>query len=387
MKVLFVSSDRNIFKKDSDIQSRYLDYGKLFEEIHVIVFSDKKLGNKNVKIGDNVFVYPTNHIFKLFYLWNIYKIAKKIILLLGIGNSPLVISSQDPFEAGLAAWMLKKIYKIPLQIQIHTDFLSPYFGKGSFINKFRVILAKFLIPRADGIRVVSERIKNSLVASACLPVGRANSLVPITVLPIFIDTELIKAAPIRVDLHKKYPQFNFIILMVSRLTREKNVGLAIKAMAELVKKHPKLGLVIVGSGPELKKLKFLTSKLQLDESIKFENWTNDPSSYYKTADLFLLTSNYEGYGRTVIEAMVAGLPVVISDVGLVGEIVINDKNGVVVPVGDSKAVVDGVSSLIGDRAKRDRFLENTRKTFKMLIKKPEYLELYKKYTESCIINH
>ena len=91
----------------------------------------------------------------------------------------------------------------------------------------------------------------------------------------------------------------------------------------------------------------------LENNVKFEPAVDHDTlfSYYKTADLFLLTSNYEGYGRSVIEAMTAGLPVVMTDVGLAREIVINGENGVVVPVGDTKAIVDSIGSLIDDRGK------------------------------------
>ena len=61
-----------------------------------------------------------------------------------------------------------------------------------------------------------------------------------------------------------------------------------------------------------------------------EPWTDDPFSYYKTADLFLLTSNYEGYGMAVVEAMAAGCPVIMTDVGLAGEVLIDKKDGLVV---------------------------------------------------------
>ncbi|MEK7463433.1 MAG: glycosyltransferase family 4 protein [Patescibacteria group bacterium] len=436
MKLLVIGSDRNLFKKNSDTWNRYLDYGKLFEEIHVIVFNKRdtnirmhvhpvkccfttilsktKLFNRagdtnntnETQIGSNVFVYPTNHIFKIFYLWNVYRIAKRIIKInchceesatrqsqnsnrllhfvrndrkrkLKIKNyrDELVVSSQDPFESGLAGWMLKKIYKIPLQIQIHTDFLSPYFWKESFINKLRVILAKFLIFHADGIRVVSERIKKSLVVGCrSLVVDR------IVVLPIFVDTQSIKNTPINVNLHSKYPQYDSIILMASRLTKEKNIGLAIEAMAELAKKYPKLGLVIVGSGSELESCKLSVVGYGLENNVKFEPAVDHDTlfSYYKTADLFLLTSNYEGYGRSVIEAMTAGLPVVMTDVGLAREIVINGENGVVVPVGDTKAIVDSIGSLIDDRGKRDRFSNNARKTIESLSNRSDYLESYKK---------
>jgi len=369
MKLLVIGSDRNLFKKNSDIWDRYLDYGKLFEEIHIIVFSHKKLGNQNTKIGDNVFIYPTNHICKLLYLWSVYRVAGWVFV-----NSKLkiincrdnfVVSCQDPFESGLAGWLVKKIYKIPLQIQIHTDFLSSYFWQESLINKFRVFLAKFILPRADGIRVVSERIRRSLVTC------HLSRVTKIEVLPIFVDSSVIKSVPITIDLHKKYSQFDFIILMASRLTKEKNIPMAIEAMTELTKKYPKLGLVIVGSGPELQSLKIINSKLKIENSIIFEPSVdhNTLFSYYKTADLFLLTSNYEGYGRSVIEAMVAGLRVVMTDVGLAGESIINRGNGIIIPVGDEKSLIMAVSSIISNKSESLNYSAE--------MTKEQYLKLYK----------
>jgi glycosyltransferase involved in cell wall biosynthesis len=376
MKLIAISSDRNLFKKGSDVWNRYLDYGKLFEEIHVIVFSAKKLGNKEVKIGNNVFIHPTDHICKFLYLWDTYIISGQIIknLKFKIKNyrDDIVVSSQDPFESGLAGWMLKKTYNIPLQIQIHTDLFSPYFWRGSFVNKLRVILAKFLIPRADSVRVVSERIKRSLF----------NNLKN-DVLPIFVDIGSIKNAPIGIDLHKKYPQFDLIILMASRLTKEKNIDMAVEAVAELVKKYPKLGLVIVGSGPEEADLKLKIKNLKLHGNVVLEGWLGDLSSYYKTADLFLLTSNYEGYGRTVIEAIAAGLPVVMTDVGLAGEVLIDDKNGAVIPVGDKEALVRTAELLMNDDKKKDAFALEGKKTLENLMTKEQYLKLYKEIMVSA----
>jgi len=377
MKLLVIGSDRNLFKKDSDIWNRYLDYGKLFKEIHIIVFSHRKLSNKDIKIGDNVFVYSTDHIFKSFYLWNIYKISKKILksVPLSVDSHSWVVSSQDPFESGLAAWMIKKIYKISLQIQIHTDLFSPYFAKESFMNKLRVLLAKFLLVRADGIRVVSERIKNSLITS-----GYSSN--NIAVLPIFVDTEAIKSAPIKIDLHKKYSQFNFIILMASRLTKEKNIGLAIEAMAGLAEKYRKIGLVVTGDGPELGSLQAKAKELKVAENVVFVGWTDDLPSLYKTSDLFLLTSNYEGYGRTIIEAMVAGLPVVTTDVGLAGEVLKNKESGIVILVGDKKALMAAIENSILNKEELSHIGRNAVGVTENLMIKEQYLELYRKITES-----
>mgnify|MGYP001615904923 CR=1 FL=1 len=160
-----LSTDENILKNGSEVRSRMFEYGKLVEEMHIIIKArNPKLQTSNF---GNVFIYPSNTIFG----FKTYNIAKSIIRnCLPMGDLPkgekleirnYVITCQDPFETGLIGYFLKKKFKIPLHIQIHTDFLSPYFWRESLKNKIRVLLAKRIIPHADGIRVVSERIRKS----------------------------------------------------------------------------------------------------------------------------------------------------------------------------------------------------------------------------------
>src|SRR3989338_5363206 len=295
MNVLMISTDRKIFEDGSMVRSRMLEYGKLFDELHIIVFSKER--NKT-KISDNIFIYSTNSMSKFFYIINAVKIGKKIVK-----TSPnnFIITTQDPFETGISGWLIAKKFKIKLQLQIHTDFLNKYFIQKSLLNRLRVVVAKFLLLKTNCIRVVSKKIADTLKT--------------------IVDDSKIKNAPIKIDLRKKYPQFDFIILMSSRLEKEKNISLAIFVMKEIIKKYPETWLIIVGEGRERKSLKSQISSLKLDGNVIFDGWQNKDAlfSYYKTADLFLLTSNYEGYGMTIIEALAAGLPVISTDVGVARE--------------------------------------------------------------------
>src|SRR3989344_1142990 len=238
-----------------------LEYGALVDELHIIVFSRKSKvppkarlvkGGESRKFG-NVFLYPTNSRSKWFYIFNARKIARNMFHVSRFTFHDWLVTTQDPFETGLAGWLIARKNNIPLQLQIHTDFLNPCFARESLLNHIRVRIARFLLPRARGIRVVSDRIKNSLKAKSYKLKAEP------TVLPIFVDTEQLKNAPVKTDLRKKYPQFDFIVLMASRLTKEKNIPLAFAAMKEIVKKHPRVGLVIVGSGLKEKELKLLTT--------------------------------------------------------------------------------------------------------------------------------
>jgi glycosyltransferase involved in cell wall biosynthesis len=285
MKVLMLSIDESILREGSDAGKRMALYGRAAEELHIIVYTKEK--KDAFQIAENVYAYPATARFKVLYFLGFYTIAAR---LLGAGGDWL-ITSQDAFTHIIGIF-LKKKFSVPLEIQIHTDFLSPYFRFESVKNYIRFHLYAYAAKRADSIRVVSERIRKLIEAVKGVQV-------PVFVLPALIDTEEIKKISVTADLHKKYPQFDFIVLMASRLTKEKDIGLALRAFSVLAKKYRKLGLLIVGDGPEQSALLARTLRLRLDSNVIFERAVpfSDLISYYKTADLFLLTSLYEGYGR------------------------------------------------------------------------------------------
>ncbi|TSD02218.1 MAG: glycosyltransferase [Parcubacteria group bacterium Athens0714_24] len=346
MRILVISTDRKLFEENSGVRQRIVEYGSLVEEMHIVVFSKRQSQISNLKSQKfgNVFLYPTNSRSRWFYICDAIKIGKKILS----NKGQWLITTQDPFECGWVGYWLAKKFKISLQLQIHTDFLSPYFVKESVLNKIRIYIAKFLIPRANCIRVVSERIKNSLKKDS-------------VVLPIFVDVQKIREAPIKTDLHSRYSQFNFIILMAGRLTKEKNINFAIEAIKEIGDKN--IGLIIVGG-------RLIEEKMPAN--IIFESWTDDLASYYKTADLFLLTSNYEGYGMTLVEAAAAGCKIISTDVGIAREI-LEEEN--ICRVGDKNDLKEKIKKAIMGEIKSCRNLR-----FKA---KEKYLEEYKKNWESC----
>ncbi len=260
MKILSISLDRKIFEPGSAVRSRLLEYGRLVEELHVIVFAKRSSGFKDESFQPNIFIYPTNTRTRLGY------ILRAVFVACAINRRGIVIdvvSAQDPFETGFTAYIISRILKAKFHLQIHTDMMSPYFKGESFINRARVFFARFLIPHADAIRVVSERIKSSLSVVSC-------QLSVVSVLPIFIDTTAISSIPITHNLKKKYPQFEKHIFMASRLSPEKNIGLAIEAMNEIIQKYPRVGLIIVGSGSKKESLVLETRKYNLESNIIFE---------------------------------------------------------------------------------------------------------------------
>jgi glycosyltransferase involved in cell wall biosynthesis len=270
-----------------------------------------------------------------------------------------LITTQDPSETGIVGLMLSRYLKVKLHVQVHTDFLSPYFVKEGLLNFLRVKTAGYVLPKADAIRVVSSRIKKSL--------KKYELKTEPVVLPILVE---LRSSKTELNLHAKYPGLKFILLTVSRLEKEKNISLAIEVAKAL---GQDFGLVIVGDGNLKKKLE----KQAKGYNIFFEGWQNDLVPYYKTADCYLNTSNYEGYGLSLVEAVSNGLPVVSTDVGVSGDILVHKANSLICPVGDRKCLIESVASL--NKELLSKFRDSNKKISKELsIGWYDYLEKYRK---------
>lgn len=365
MKVLMISSDRKIFEEGSAVRARLLEYGRLVEELHVIVFAKQSARLLDKKILPNIFIYSTNSFSKFLHI--LYAIFC-VLRLKRQGVSVDVVTTQDPFEAGLAGYIITRFFNARLHVQIHTDFMSPHFARESLLNRARVILAKFLIPQANAIRVVSNRIENSLSKVK----GQRSK---VAVLPILIEPY---KETMFVDMKKKFPQFDKIVLVVSRLSREKNIDSVIEAMGAVVQKYPTAGLIIVGDGPERDSLVLKTKNNNLEDNVVFEGWQNNLDSYYKSADVFVLASYYEGYGMVVVEALTLGCPVIMTDVGCAGDIVRDGENGLIVPVGDTPSLSNAIEKVLSGEIK---LITKTPK----LSTKEEYFIAYKKSLESALV--
>ncbi|MGC8776278.1 MAG: glycosyltransferase, partial [Minisyncoccia bacterium] len=116
----------------------------------------------------------------------------------------------------------------------------------------------------------------------------------------------------------------FIIGSIGRLSYQKNYEFLIQIFPEILKLKENSTLIIIGEGPERKKLERLIEKLNLKEKIFLIGEIKDASKYIKGFDLFILPSRYEGLSITLIEALFAQIPILASNVGGNKEIIGED---------------------------------------------------------------
>jgi glycosyltransferase involved in cell wall biosynthesis len=142
----------------------------------------------------------------------------------------------------------------------------------------------------------------------------------------------------------------FRVGCLSRLSPEKCLDDLIRAMQWL----PGTELILVGDGPERSTLEQLARALRLDGSVTFTGWRDDARATLAKMDVVALPSRSESLPLVIVEAMLAELPVVATDVGSVAEAVKDGITGVIVPVGSPRALATAVQSLRDDPQLRRR---------------------------------
>lgn len=344
MKILMLSEDPAVAVPGSEAHERVLEYAHACGEMAVIVLTPDTTARGGAM--ENLRWYAAAARSPFLRRWKACRIVREVCRRKRFD----AITVQAPDEMGFVLYLFARAYRIPLQVQVHADIMSPWYAKGSWRERVRYHIARFLLPRADGIRVVSERIARSL-AVVPLKIPRAR----ISVLPI--DTDIRRFADALPDsaATRRFASFSFKVVAVGRFVeREKNFLLLIRAMARLVKTNPHALLVLVGAGPDEARYRRAIISRKLERTIIIEPWRADLPGFFKAFDCLALPSYFEGWGRVAVEAMAAGLPIVMTDVGLAGEMVHDTLEGFIVPVDDEAAFASALAALANNQALRLR---------------------------------
>ena len=145
-----------------------------------------------------------------------------------------------------------------------------------------------------------------------------------------------------------------LLVTVSRLARVKNVQVQIHALAHLVPTHPRLKLMVVGSGHWGPNLRRLAADLGLDDRVLFTGFVAHENlpPFYRAGDLFTYSSTFETFGLVLAEAMACGTPQVAVGRTAVTDVVVHGETGLLVPDFDPTALATAIGELLADNGRR-----------------------------------
>jgi glycosyltransferase involved in cell wall biosynthesis len=167
---------------------------------------------------------------------------------------------------------------------------------------------------------------------------------------------------------------------IGQLISRKNVGDILAIFDALAARHPNVRLVLLGDGEERSALEEQAAKLDSSDRIVFHGFVNDPLTWLRSLDLFVLTSTLEGIPRCVMESMAMGVPIAAYDIAGIDQLLEHDKTGLLCKFGDRETMQQLWENALFDAelAQRlsDTAAESVRERFSAAAMAERYTALY-----------
>lgn len=194
---------------------------------------------------------------------------------------------------------------------------------------------------------VSGAVRNDLLRQG-IPEDR------IVVVENGVDTDLLRRVPATSSLRLRLglDANDRVVGTVGRLDKLKGQDVVLQALKRILVDHPHTRLLIVGSGPQDRRLRRLARELGIEGRVLFLGHRDDVPELLQIADIFIFSSLEEGFGLSLVEAMAAGRPVVATDIEAVREIVQHGVTGLLYRPRSPTALADAVQALLDDEGRR-----------------------------------
>ena len=240
-------------------------------------------------------------------------------------------------KAGMLGRIAAMACRVPVRVHtFHGHVLHGYFNR--WVTRIVRVVEGLLARQTTALVTVGRQVSDDLIKAG---IGRVGQYV---VIPPGVT---LGAVPDRLSARNDLglPSEQPVVLFVGRLTVIKRPDRLIDAMALVLRKQPDVVLAIAGEGDLLDETRRLAEPL--GTSVRFLGWQRQIATLYASADCMVLTSDNEGMPVTLIEAAMAGVPSVTTDVGSACEVVLNEVTGLVVKP-DAAAVADGLIRLLDE---------------------------------------
>lgn len=171
------------------------------------------------------------------------------------------------------------------------------------------------------------------------------------------------------------------VLVVGRLSeKQKRISIIIRIWKDIEKKHKDWELIIVGNGPDKKNYETLAQKYKLT-NVRFVGQQSNTGAFYKDAKIFMMTSIWEGWGLTLVEALYYQcVPILFDNFSACHDIITNGKNGILIPNNNRMIFTEKLDELIKDQTKLNKLASECRES----IQKFNIDNIYTKWQEKIL---
>lgn len=325
-----------------DLSKRLIKDG---HEVTVVTYKEGDLpdyeNDKGVKVYrvPNFEINPNNFIDWIMQL-NFNLVAKASELMAKEGKFD-VIHAHDWLVA-YAAKTLKNSFGIPLVATIHATEAGRNGGIHDETQRYINDSEWLLTYEASEVIVNSSFMKSEIQRLFGLPYDKIN------VIPNGLNMTAFSGLEKDYSFRRQYAADNEkIILTMGRMVYEKGVQHLIAAMPKILANYHDVKLVVVGKGGMIEDLRMQADALGISQKVYFAGFLNSRKvPIYQCSDIAVFPSTYEPFGIVALEAMLAGIPTVVSDVGGLGEIVKHGINGMKSYAGNPNSIADSVLELL-----------------------------------------
>jgi len=245
----------------------------------------------------------------------------------------------------------------------------------------RKVFNRLLPGKHDRFVAVGQSVRQALIDVEGLPPGRVEIVYNGVDMSTF-GRETDDRQCVRRELGVSDDEF--LVLQVARLDTIKDHVTAVRAIAAALPRDPSIRLMIVGDGPERDRIARAIDGHGLNGRIAMLGMRDDVRRLLSAADAFMLTSVSEGIPVTIIEAMAAGVPVVSTAVGGVGELLANDTTGLLAPAGDASALADALIRLVSDEGLRRRLASAAQQRANAHFSETQMIEHYQRIYQEIL---
>jgi glycosyltransferase involved in cell wall biosynthesis len=264
-----------------------------------------------------------------------------------------LIHSHSPFPSAVARMVAPRQ---DLHGIVHTEHSLP--GSRNWITR---TANRVTYPRCDVVISVSKVVKADVDEGRIFRPGSSRLVYGGIGEAALSDVDEDRVLTVRAELG--IPEGDNVVGNIAHLRSQKGHDVWLRTAARVVERSPNTTFVIVGREKQpghQKELEALATRLGISERVRFVGFRPDPYPYLAAFDVFLMTSEFEGFPIALVEAMAMGRPVVSTDVGGVGEAIGDEETGLLAPAGDEVALARHVIALLEDAPRREAMASRAR---------------------------